>query len=148
MGSEDQQWIAEQIVGNSLDAIVYADREGVVRLWNHGAEEMFGYAEAEALGQTLDLIIPERLRQRHWEGYDRAMAAGATKYGRDLLAVPAVRKDGSRISIEFAVALIRDAEGGIVGIAAIIRDVSTRWEEQRKLRARLAELEARAGATT
>ena len=134
-------WLCERIVDGSGDAIVFADRDGVIRLWNHGAGHIFGYSETEAIGRTLDLIIPEKLQGRHWEGYRRVMETGATRYGRDVLAVPAVHKDGSRRSIEFTVTLVRDDGGSLVGIAAILRDVTARFEEERRLRARLRFLE-------
>ena len=132
--------LAHKIVESTSDAIVVADAQGIIRLWNGGAEQIFGYAAAETLGQTLDLIIPERLRQRHWDGYRTVMATGQTRYGRELLAVPAIRKDGSRISIEFTVALLRDAAGRPDGVAAVIRDVTERWEWEKALRERLATL--------
>ena len=136
-------WLCERIVEGSGDAVIFADREGVIRLWNHGAEDIFGYSATEAIGRTLDVIIPEKLRARHWEGYRRVMEIGATRYGRDVLAVPAVHKDGSRRSIEFTVVLVRDDGGSPVGIAAILRDVTARFEEDRRLRARLRVLEER-----
>ncbi len=143
MAEYTNEWLCQEIVANSYDAFVFADREGLIRLWNPGAEEMFGYTAEEALGQSLDLIIPERFRERHWEGYYRVMETGVTKYGRgDLLAVPAMRKDGQRISIEFTIALIRDADGQLLGVGAIIREVTERWQRDKELRERLAALEA------
>ena len=132
--------LGQQIVESTPDGIVVADAEGFIRLWNGGAEQIFGYSAAETLGQSLDLIIPERLRQRHWDGYRTVMATGQTRYGRELLAVPAIRKDGRRISIEFTVALLRDAAGRPDGVAAVIRDVTERWEQEKALRERLAAL--------
>jgi PAS domain S-box-containing protein len=139
----DPTWLCERIVDTSGDAVVFADRDGVIRLWNRGAEQMFGYLGAEAIGRTLDLIIPEKLRRRHWEGYRRVMETGVTRYGRDVLAVPAVHKDGSRRSIEFTVALVHEDGGNLVGVAAILRDVTKRFEEERRLRDRLRALEER-----
>jgi PAS domain S-box-containing protein len=125
-------------------AILFADREGKIRLWNSGAETVFGYTAKEALGQSLDLIVPERQRQRHWEGWDKVMASGVTKYGRDPLAVPAMRKGGSRISIEFNVVLVRADSGDLAGVAAMVQDVTARWQKQKEMSARLAALEAKA----
>jgi PAS domain S-box-containing protein len=129
-------------VEQSPIAIIVGDREGIVRLWNAGAQSMFGWSTEETLGKSMDMIIPEKHRPRHWEGYDRVMATGVTKYGRNLLAVPALTKDGRRISIEFNVVLLKDAEGRVLGIAATMRDVTARWERDKALRARQAELEA------
>ncbi len=137
------QWLCETIVEQSSVAVIVGDRQGVVRLWNAGAEAMFGWSAAEAIGQSMDMIIPEKHRARHWEGYDRVMASGVTKYGRSLLAVPALTKDGQRISIEFNVVLLKDAQGQVLGIAATMQDVTARWEKDKALRARLAELEAK-----
>jgi PAS domain S-box-containing protein len=142
--SADHDWLCRRIVENSPMAILFADAEGKIRLWNSGAESVFGYTEKEALGQSLDLIVPERQRQRHWEGWEKVMASGVTKYGRDPLAVPAMRKDGSRISIEFNVVLVRADSGELAGVAAIVQDVTARWQKQKELNARLAALEARA----
>ena len=132
--------LAAAVLSDCDDAVVVADRDGVVLLWNRAAEVMFGYAGAEAVGASLDLIVPDRFRERHWDGYRRVMASGTTAYAGRLLAVPAVRKDGQRISIEFTVTLVRDGED-VVGAAAIVRDVTTRRQEEQRLRARLAELD-------
>lgn len=136
-----QEWLCQQIVDNCKDAIIFADRDGIIRLWNSGAEAMFGYSTEEALGQSLDLIIPERLRERHWKGYSRTMTDGITRYDRQVLAVPAIRKDGSRISIEFTIVLLRDERGDLLGPAAIIREVTARWERDKAMKERLATLE-------
>jgi PAS domain S-box-containing protein len=125
------------------DAIVAAGADGGIVLWNPAAERIFGYTEREALGRSLDLIIPERFRQRHWDGYRETMRTGHTKYGADVLRVPAVHKDGRTLSIAFTVALMHEPDTGARVIAAIIRDETTRWNEERELRRRLAELEAR-----
>jgi PAS domain S-box-containing protein len=140
----DNRWLYQRIVEDSPIAILYADREGKIRLWNSGAEAMFGYTPNEALGQSLDLIVPEKQRGRHWEGWTRVMATGITKYGSDPLAVPAMTKDGSRISIEFNIVLIRAENGELLGAAAMIQDVTARFQQQKELRARLAALEAKA----
>ena len=139
----DSEWLAQAIVREAPEAIVVSDPNGVIALWNAGAERVFGYSAAEALGESLDLIIPEKQRSRHWAGYDKTMATGETKYGDSLLRVPAIHRDGHRLSIEFSVALLRDADGKIVGITAIIRDSTERWTADRELRARLAEAERR-----
>jgi PAS domain S-box-containing protein len=129
-------------VEGSRDAIIFADAGGLIRLWNAGAEAVFGFPAWEVLGQSLDLIIPENLRARHWEGYRQTMATGVTQYAQELLAVPALRKDSTRISVEFTIALVRDEAGELLGTAAILRDVTARWERDKQLRQRLADLEA------
>jgi PAS domain S-box-containing protein len=123
-----------QIVDNAPDGIVVADAEGTIRFWNAGAVAIFGHPADEAVGQTLDLIVPEAQRTRHWEGYRRVMATGETRYARDLLAVPALHRDGRRLSIEFHVVLLRDESGAPFGVAAIIRDVTERWLRERAAR--------------
>jgi PAS domain S-box-containing protein len=142
MFSPFQEWLCRRMVEESRDAVVFADREGLIRLWNPGAAAMFGYPPAEALGRPLDLIIPENLRARHEAGYRRVMAGGATRYAQEVLAVPGLRKDGTRLSLEFTIALIRDEAGDLLGAAAIIRDVTARFERDRELKRRLAALEA------
>ncbi len=133
----------EQLLEAIGDAILVADEKGVITFWNPAAERIFGFARTEALGQSLDLIIPERLRQRHWEGYRKTMESGRTRYGADLLRVPAVHKDGHALSIAFTVALLVSGEGKVNGIAAVIRDETQRFQEERALRRRVAELEGK-----
>ena len=112
---EERSWLCHQIITEAQDAIIMADREGIIRLWNKGAESMFGFSPAEALGQSLRLIIPESLRERHERGYHQVMESGQSKYSQELLAVPALIKDGSRISVEFTMILIQDHQGGSRG---------------------------------
>jgi PAS domain S-box-containing protein len=138
--------LAARILEEAGDAVLYADRDGVIRVWNRGAEALFGFAAEEVVGKSLDCIIPEKQRSRHWEGWDRVMASGTTRYGRDVLAVPALRKDGGTVSIEFTIQLLRDAAGRIEGMSAILRDVTVRFQREKALRARLRELEAKAPA--
>jgi PAS domain S-box-containing protein len=123
----------QQVVEALGDAVVICDRDGVIRVWNLAAERLFGFTKTDALGKSLDLIIPERLRERHWAGFDRAMATGETSPGRDLLRVPAVHKDGRRLSISFTVGLLFGPEGNVTGIAALIRDDSNHFEQEEKL---------------
>jgi PAS domain S-box-containing protein len=131
------------LVEGCPDAIIVADGEGVIRFWNAGAEATFGHSAAGVIGKSLDVIIPEQLRKRHWAGYDAVMASGATKYGTDILRVPALHRDGRRLSIEFRVTLLRNDQGAVVGIAAFLRDVTAAWKEQQELRKRLVALERR-----
>ena len=126
-----EELLCRKIVGESGDAIMFADREGIIRLWNRGAERMFGYGPVEALGQSLDLIIPENLRGRHWEGYYRVVESGESRYSTEMLSAPALRKDGTRISTEFAMVMVKDDDGIVLGVAAVIRDVSARWQREK-----------------
>ena len=142
-GTDLPEWVFRAIVQGAPEAIIMADSDGVVRLWNVGAEAMFGYTANEAIGQTLDLIIPERQRERHWAGYRTVMQTGTSRYGQQMLAVPALRKDGTRISIEFHVVVLKDDADRVAGIAAIMRDVTERWERDRGLRQQLADLQGR-----
>ena len=143
MDDELPEGFVERLAAECPDAVIYADREGRIRFWNRSATRIFGFAATEALGQSLDLIVPESLRARHWAGYDRVMAGGESRYGEgDVLSVPAVRKDGKRISVEFTVLPVRDDAGAMLGIAAFLRDTTARFEELRALRRGLAALKA------
>ena len=131
----------QQLVEVIGDAVVVADTSGAINLWNPAAERLFGFTQAEALGNSLDLIIPERLRERHWAGYRKTMATGETRYSHDVLRVPAVHKDGRALSIAFTVGLLYGPQHKVTGIVAVIRDETTRSAEERDLRKRIAELE-------
>lgn len=131
------------LVNEAPDAIIYADSGGMIRFWNQGAERIFGFTRAEVNGRSLDIIIPENLRRRHWDAYAETMRTGKTRYGSgDVLAVPGLRKDGSRVSVEFVILPYRDREGRILGVAAILRDVTKRFEETKRLREQVAVLRA------
>lgn len=145
-GTMSEAWLAHAVVNESPEAIVVSDPDGIIRLWNAGATRMFGYSAEEALGRDLDLIIPEKLRARHNKGYQQTMETGYTRYGDSLLSVPATHRDGHRLSIEFSVALLRDESGQIVGISAVMREVTERRNAERELRAKISELEARVGS--
>jgi PAS domain S-box-containing protein len=142
-GVDDGQ-LAE-LVRRFADAVIIADAGGTIRFWNDAAERLFGWTAAEVTGQTLDLIIPERLRERHWGGYQRVMATGESEYGTKLLEVPALSKAGDALSIGFTVTLIHHPDGTVKAIAAVIRDETERWQQRRALR---AELESLRGAGT
>jgi PAS domain S-box-containing protein len=132
----------KQLVEAVGDAVVASDASGAIILWNPAAQRMFGFTEKEALGQSLDIIIPQRQQQRHWDGYQKTMATGQTKYGNDVLRVPAVHKDGHGLSIAFTVALLYTPDKKVSAIVAVIRDETTRFAEDRNLRKRLMELES------
>ena len=132
--------LADALLSSAADAIIATDRDGRVTFWNPGAERMFGFVSQEAVGQSLDRIIPENLRARHWAGYRQVMETGESRYGHsDLLSVPGLTRDGRRISVEFTIAILRNERGGIAGTVAVMRDVTKRFEEVRELRRRLAQ---------
>lgn len=125
------------------DAIVVCNVDGKIILWNPAAERIFGFSRDEALGRSLDIIIPERMRARHWEGYRVTMETGVTKYGNDVLRVPAINKSGGTISVTFTVALLQGNDGKVEAIASVIRDETDKFYRDRALRKRLSELEAK-----
>jgi PAS domain S-box-containing protein len=124
-----------RVVEEASDAILFSDAEGIIRFWNGGAERIFGFTSQEAIGKSLDIIVPEPLRARHWQGYTATMRSGKTRYGSgELLAVPALRKDGTRISVEFSIIPFRDEAKVMIGMAAVMRDVTKRFEELKALK--------------
>jgi PAS domain S-box-containing protein len=138
----DPGQIAAALLSTRSDAVIAADRDGLIRFWNPGAERIFGHSAADAIGRSLDLIIPERLRQRHWDGFRHTMATGQSRYGEgEMLSVPALRADGATISVEFTIVPLRSERGQMAGIIAVMRDATKRFEEIRTLRRRLAEAE-------
>ncbi len=140
--------LLKQLVNDSPDAILVSDREGIIRFWNSGAEQIFGHSSVEAVGQSLDLIIPENLRARHWAGYRQVIASGETKYKTGLLSSPGVRKDGSRVSLEFSMILLRDDAGRMQGCASIMRDVTERWKKEKEMKERLTVCETKLAGIT
>lgn len=139
----DTDALARGLLASEGDAVLAVDRDGVIRIWNPGAVRIFGFSQAEAVGAPLDLIIPENLRARHNEGFAKVMVTGQTRYGSgDLLAVPAMTRSGRRISVEFTIMMLHDSKGARDGMAAILRDVTQKFEETRSLRKRIAELQA------
>jgi len=128
-----------RFLANTPDGILFADEQGVIRFWNAGCERIFGHAASEAVGQSLDLIIPANLRAQHWQVNTETMRTGQSRYAAgELLAVPALHKDGSRVSIEFSIVPFRDAENRMLGMGAIMRDVTRRFQETQALRKALA----------
>ncbi len=133
--------LSQQIIENAPDAILFADSKGLIQHWNHGAERIFGYTASEAIGQSLDIIIPKNLRGRHWEGYYKVMASGESRYGTDLLSVPASHRDGQRLSVDFSIVMLKNEQGKVTGIASLMRDMTTQRQKEKELRERIAELE-------
>lgn len=137
-----KQKICTSLFDATSDAILFADRDGIIRLWNAGAARLFGHTDQEAVGQSLDLIIPENLRGRHNDGYLRVMAGGGSRYGSELLSVPAVHKDGERLFSDFSIAIIRDERGDMLGVAAIMRDTTAQKKKEKELMEKLKALES------
>lgn len=134
------------IVDEAPEAIIFADRDGAIRLWNRGAETIFGYTAAEAIGQSLDLIIPERLRAAHWSAFDHALETGVTKYAGRVLTTRSVHQNGNRLYVDLSFGLVKDADGSVTGSFAIGRDCTARYASDKALKARVAELEKQLGA--
>jgi PAS domain S-box-containing protein len=131
--------LSEALLHSASDAIIATDREGRITFWNPGAERIFGFTAGAANGQSLDLIIPENLRARHWSGFRHTMGTGTSRYGHgDLLSVPGLTRDGRRISVEFTIVLLRNGAQETTGTVAVMRDVTKRFEEVRELKRRLA----------
>ena len=133
----------QAIVEQAPDAVIFADRDGIIRLWNRGAEAVFGYAAEEVLGASLDVIIPERFRHAHWEGFRRAVNSGTTKYARHTLTTRSTHKNGSKLYVDLAFALVKDQTGAVIGALATGRDCTARYLADHALRTRVTELEKR-----
>ncbi|MFI4939336.1 MAG: PAS domain-containing protein [Burkholderiales bacterium] len=140
--TENSNWnLSQVIVDQTSEAIIFADREGAIRLWNNGAEMIFGYSAAEVMGQSLDVIIPEHLRKAHWNGFRRSIDSAITKYSGQVLTTRSTHKNGSKLYVDLSFCLIKDPTGWITGALAIGRDCTTRHQADTALRRRVAELE-------
>ena len=128
------------IVDQTPDAVIFADSDGVIRVWNGGAEAVFGFSAAEAVGSSLDIIIAERFRRAHWDAYHRAMANGHTRLGAQVRTTRAIHKDGRKLYVELSFGVVVDEEGAVLGAVAVGRDGTARHLSEGALRARLAEL--------
>ena len=137
--------LAVRLLEESPDATIFADLDGVIRAWNPGAERIFGWSASDVIGQSLDIIIPESLRERHWAGYDRALAAGETKYRGQALPTKSMRHDGTQIYVERSFGIVHGRDGVVIGAMAQARDITERFERERADRRRLRELDAAAG---
>ena len=129
------------LVDHAPDALIFADRDGVIRVWNAAAERIFGFTAADAVGRALDIIIPEGLREAHWQGYHRALAAGDTKYRGQSLPTKALKADGSQVYVELSFAIVRGPDAEVIGAMAQARDITERFQRDRDMRRRLRELE-------
>lgn len=133
--------LSEALVESLADAVIFADRAGVIQRWNPGAQAVFGYSEDEVLGQGLDVIIPERLRASHWAGFDAAIESGTMKHGRESMTTKSIHKDGRDLYLDLSFALVRDPSGQVLGAVAVARDITARFRAERESRRRLAALE-------
>lgn len=130
-------FLFEAIVQQTPEAIIFADRDGVIRVWNGGAEALFGFGAAEAVGRSLDIIIPERFRQAHWDGFHRAVAQGQTRHGGEIRTTRAVHRDGRKLYVDMSFALVTGSDGSVTGSVAMARDASARRSMEAALRARI-----------
>ena len=128
----------ESIVDQASEAIVFADTGGVIRVWNTGAQALFGFDRAEAVGNSLDLIIPERFRRAHWDAFDKAIANGHTRLGSQVRTTRSLHKDGRKLYVDLSFGLVADAAGTVIGALAVGRDGTGRYLEERALREKFA----------
>ncbi len=126
--------LAQLLIAQGPDAVVFADTTGTIQVWNAAAERIFGFTQREALGASLDLIIPERFRAAHWRGFERALAEGTTKYLGHSLPTRALRADGTQIYVELSFSIIVDAQASVIGALAQARDITERFEKERVAR--------------
>ena len=141
MSNEEAPVPLAAVVEQMADALIFADTKGQIRLWNPAAVALFGFTTDEAIGQSLDLIIPENLRKGHWAGFDRAIRSGATRLGGQATVTRALHKSGKRLYVDLSFSLVRGPAGAVIGAMAVGRDVTARFEEEKALRQRLRELD-------
>ena len=146
MSTSQHADLSRALIEQVADAVIFADREGRIRVWNAGAEAVFGYAGDEVVGRRLDLLIPARLRSAHWKAFDRAIATGQQKYGRESMTTRSVHKDGSDLYVDLSFALVKNGAGQVRGAVAVARDITSRFRAEKESRRRIAELEAQVEA--
>lgn len=142
MSTSEQPGLFQALIEQLADAVIFADRQGRIQVWNAGAETVFGYAAHEVRGRRLDVLIPERLRSAHWAAFDAAIATGLMKHGRESMTTRSIRKDGSDLYVDLSFALVKDGTGQVLGSVAVARDITSRVRAEKELRKRIAELEA------
>lgn len=130
--------LSESILKSIHEALIYADLKGIIQYWNHGSEKVFGFTAAEAVGQSLDIIIPEKLRKAHWDGYEKAIVRGDTISGRGSRITRALHKSGQTLYVDMSFAMVRDQSNELIGSLAVARDATERYQEERKLRQQVA----------
>jgi len=141
MPANEPPILSAALIESLADAVIFADRAGLIQRWNPGAQAVFGYTEDEVLGQSLDVIIPERLRPSHWAGFNAAIESGTMKHGRESMTTKSIHKDGRDLYLDLSFALVRDRSGEVLGAVAVARDITARFEADRESRRRLAALE-------
>jgi PAS domain S-box-containing protein len=142
VSTSEQPGLFQALIEQLADAVVFADRDGLIRVWNAGAESVFGYSAHEVLGRRLDVLIPERLRSAHWAAFDAAIETGLMKHGRESMTTRSIRKDGSDLYVDLSFALVKDSSGHVLGSVAVARDITSRFRTDKESRKRIAELEA------
>lgn len=142
MSTSEQPGLFQALVEHLADAVIFADREGLIRVWNAGAEAVFGYSAHEVRGRRLDVLIPERLRGAHWAAFDAAIETGLMKHGRESMTTRSIHKDGSDLYVDLSFALVKDGTGHALGSVAVARDITSRFRAEKESRQRIAELEA------
>jgi len=145
MPSRESVPFASEIIQGMSDALIFSDREGITRVWNPGAEALFGFTAEEAVGQSIDLIIPEAMREMHWKGYHRAVSEGKTRYGRRSMVTRALTKNGETVYVDISFALVFHEDGSVAGSVAVASDANERYLKEREMKKRLAELEKGSG---
>jgi PAS domain S-box-containing protein len=146
MSTKTPSDLSHALIENLADAVIFADRQGLIRVWNPGAEAVFGYSADEVIGRRLDVLIPEHLRPAHWAAFDAAIDTGRMKHGRESMTTRSVHKDGSALYVDLSFALVRDDAGRVLGSVAVARDITQRFRAEKELRKRVAQLEAAAGS--
>jgi PAS domain S-box-containing protein len=142
MSTSEHVDLGRELVEQVADAMIFADRDGLIRVWNAAAEAVFGYSAQEVTGRSLDVVIPERLRSAHWSAYDAAIATGRMKHGRESMTTRSAHKDGSVLYVDLSFALVKDGSGEVLGSVAMARDITKRFLAEKESRQRIAELEA------
>lgn len=138
--SHTVETLSSDILRSMPEALIFSDLDGIIRLWNPGAETVFGFTAAESIGQSLDLIIPERLRKAHWDGFNQAIARGGIKPGRTSMITRSLHKSGTDIYVDMSFEMVKNQAGQMLGSMAVARDATARFLEEKNLRRQLAEL--------
>jgi PAS domain S-box-containing protein len=141
VSTNEQPGLSEALIEQLADAVIFADRNGLIQVWNPGAEALFGYSGDEILGRRLDVLIPERLRSAHWTAFDAATETGRMKHGRESMTTRSIHKSGDGLYVDLSFALVRDDTGQVLGSVAVARDITSRFRAEKESRERIAELE-------